>query len=87
MANLKKLQEALDKYVRLTHFPTAVKMFQPGEPLPPKVKRPSKDFGEQIAICQGFAFARRYGWSLAIGREDISCPLANLVWGFEPMLD
>ncbi|MGE5139331.1 MAG: DUF169 domain-containing protein [Rudaea sp.] len=24
---------------------------------------------------------------LAIGREDISCPLARIVWGFEPMLD
>ncbi len=87
MTDLKKLQEALDKYVRLTHFPTAVKMVKQGEPLPDKVRRPSKDFGEQIAICQGFAFARRYGWTLAIGREDISCPLAKIVWGFEPMLD
>ena len=58
-----------------------------GEPLPPKVRRPSKDFNEQIAICQGFSFARRYGWSMAVGREDISCPLAKVVWGFEPMVD
>ncbi len=87
MAELQKLQEALDKYVRLTHFPTAIKMLKKGEPLPPKVRRPSADMGEQIAICQGFAFARRYGWNIAIGREDISCPLARIVWGFEPMLD
>ncbi len=87
MGDLKKLQEALDKYVRLTHFPTAIKLLKQGEPLPPRVKRPSKDMGEQIAICQGFAFARRYGWAIAIGREDISCPLARIVWGFEPMLD
>jgi uncharacterized protein (DUF169 family) len=62
-------------------------MVKPGEALPPKARRPAHDFGEQIAICQGFAFARRYGWTLAIGREDISCPLAKIVWGFEPMLD
>src|SRR5512143_788814 len=87
MADLKKLQQALDTYVRLSQFPVAIKMLKEGEPLPPKVRRPSKDFNEQIAICQGFSFARRYGWSMAVGREDISCPLAKVVWGFEPMVD
>ena len=87
MPDLKKLQEALDKYIRPSQFPTAIKLLKKGEPLPPKVRRPSKDLHEQIAICQGFAFARRYGWAMAVGREDISCPLARVVWGFEPMLD
>ncbi|MGB8646392.1 MAG: DUF169 domain-containing protein [Anaerolineae bacterium] len=87
MSDLKTLQAALDQYVRLTHFPTAIKMLKQGDPLPPKAKRPQQDLGEQLAICQGFAFARRYGWTIAIGREDISCPLARIVWGFEPMLD
>ncbi|MBI5880142.1 MAG: DUF169 domain-containing protein [Chloroflexi bacterium] len=86
MADLKKLQQALDTYVRPSQFPVAIKMLKEGEPLPPKVRRPSKDFNEQIAICQGFTFARRYGWSMAIGRDDISCPLAKIVWGFEPMV-
>ncbi len=87
MPDLLKLQDALDRYVRLTHFATAVKMFKEGEPLPPKARRPLKDMGERFAICQGFAIARRYGWSVALGREDISCPLAKVIWGFEPMLD
>jgi uncharacterized protein (DUF169 family) len=87
MPDLKKLQEALDKHIRPSQFPTAIKLLKQGEPLPPKVRRPSKDWHEQLAICQGFAFARRYGWAMAIGREDISCPLAKVVWGFAPMLD
>ncbi len=87
MADLRKLQEALDKYVRLTHFPTAVRMLREGEPLPAKVKRPLADMGEKFAICQALAMARRFGWVLALGREDISCPLAKVAWGFEPVLD
>ena len=31
--------------------------------------------------------ARRYGWALAMGREDLSCPLAKEVFGFEESLD
>src|SRR5574341_1512813 len=87
MPDLKKLQQALDTYIRPAQFPVAIKLLKPGEPLPPRVRRPSKDFHEQMAICQGFAFARKYGWAMAVGREDISCPLAKVVWGFEPMLD
>jgi uncharacterized protein (DUF169 family) len=48
---------------------------------------PALDPGEQIAICQGFSISRKYGWPLAIERDDISCPLAKAVWGFEPMLN
>ena len=63
----------------------SIELLQKGEALPPKVKRPKADLGEQIAICQGFAMSRRYGWPMAIAREDISCPLAKAVWGFEPL--
>ncbi len=87
MADLNPLIAALDQTVRLTHFPLAVKMLRPGEPAPAKARRPAQDLGERIAICQGLAFSRRYGWSIAMGREDISCPLAKVVWGFEPLLD
>jgi uncharacterized protein (DUF169 family) len=87
MSEVTALQEMLDKYVRLTHFPTAVKLYRRGEALPTKVRRPFQDWGERVAICQGFAIARRYGWTVAMECEDISCPLAKVVWGFEPMLE
>ena len=31
--------------------------------------------------------ARKYGWVLALGREDISCPLAKAAFGFEPLVE
>ena len=45
-----------------------------------------KDLGIDVAICQTFALARRYGWSLAVGREDLSCPLAAVAFGYEQAL-
>jgi len=36
-----------------------------------------------MAICQAISIARRYGWTMAVGREDLSCPIAKAVFGFE----
>ncbi|MBI3872448.1 MAG: DUF169 domain-containing protein, partial [candidate division Zixibacteria bacterium] len=62
----------LEKHIRPATFPVAVKMIKPGEPLPAKVKRPKADLGFETAICQAMGLARRYGWTLAVGNEDIS---------------
>jgi len=56
------------------------------DPVPPKLKRPKRDLGIQVAICQTIALARRYGWGLAVGREDLSCPLAHVAFGYSPSL-
>lgn len=85
--DVQALNDALSHYVRPATFPIAIRMIAPGEPYPDRVKRPRADLGEQIAICQGFSISRKYGWPLAIEKDDISCPLAKAVWGFEPMLN
>ena len=87
MLELKLLSDALDQHVRPATFGVAVRMAKEGEPLPPRAKRPKQDLGIQVAICQTLSFARRYGWTLAVGREDLSCPLALNVFGFAPLLD
>ncbi len=87
LSDVKRLDEALNQYVRPAHFPIAIRMIAPDEPFPERAKRPRADLNEQIAICQGFAMSRRYGWVVGMGKEDISCPLAKAVWGFEPLLD
>ncbi|UCE84445.1 MAG: DUF169 domain-containing protein [Deltaproteobacteria bacterium] len=57
-------------------------MVKTGEPLPDRVKHPLKDLKIKVATCQAIAMARRYGWVLAVGDEDISCPLTAVVFGF-----
>lgn len=85
--NLKQLNDSLQRHIRPQCFPLAIRMVKPGEPLPLRVKRPFKDLGIKSAICQGIGLARKYGWTIALGHEDISCPLAKSAFGFEPLVD
>ena len=63
-------------------FPLGIRMLKPGEPLPEGVKVPSQTMGEQWIVCQSIGVARRYGWAIAVGREDVICPLAAIAFGF-----
>jgi len=73
----------LEKYLRVHTFPLGIRSFRPEEGLPEKVKVPTKHLGVKVAICQAISIARRYGWTMAVGRDDISCPIAKAVFGFE----
>jgi uncharacterized protein (DUF169 family) len=86
-AALRTLVDAIDRHVRPDAFPLAVRMLRAGEALPDKVRRPQRDLGFQTAICQAFGLARRYGWTLAVGKEDLSCPLGATAFGFAPVVD
>jgi uncharacterized protein (DUF169 family) len=80
--DLIELAEALTEYVRPGSFAVAVRMMIKGESLPERCKRPSKDLQIRVATCQAIAMARRYGWVLAVGNEDLSCPLSAVAFGF-----
>src|SRR4030066_435382 len=73
----------LEKHLRVHPFPLGIKSYKAGEPLPDKAKVPSKHLGIKVAICQAISIARRYGWSMAVSGEDISCPIAKAAFGFE----
>jgi len=81
-----ELDHALTQYARLPTFPLAVAWVESASAVPPKLKRPKSDLGIEVAICQTFALVRRYGWGLAVGREDLSCPLAAVAFGYEKSL-
>jgi uncharacterized protein (DUF169 family) len=81
--NLKDVALALEEYLMPQSFPLAVRMTAPGEALPEKTRLPVRDFKNNLAICQCFNMARRYGWKIAVGREDQSCPIGSVILGFE----
>ena len=81
--NTIELAEKLDKYVRPNTFPLAVRMLAAGESAPAKAKSPTRDLGVEVATCQSYAIARRYGWTLAVSRDDINCPLTKIAYGFD----
>jgi len=84
MEDLNQINEVLDLYVRPQTFPLAIKMLASADEVPAKAKMPSRDLGMQMPLCQGIALSRRYGWSVAIGKEDMSCPLGAVTLGFVP---
>ncbi len=84
--SLSALDQALQQYVRPQSFPLAVGFVEPGGQAPPRLKRPERDLGIRVAICQSFTLARRHGRGVAVGREDLSCPLAHVAFGFSPSL-
>lgn len=81
---LEKLEAAINRHVRPGTFPLAIRMVKEGETLPEKTRRPKAELGHEVVVCQTFSIARRYGWQLAVGAEDIGCPLALTAFGFKP---
>jgi len=83
----KTFAREIETYVRPSSFPVAAKLLGPDEPLPEKAKRPWRDFKIQIAICQAIAMARRYGWTVAVGAEDVNCVLTKTAFGLAPLTE
>src|SRR5574341_1514322 len=80
--NAVDLNAQLEKFLRVSTFPLGIRTYAPGEPLPEKVRIPSKHLGVKVAICQAMAIARRYGWTMEVSGDDLSCPIAKAVFGF-----
>lgn len=80
----KSVAATLDQHLRTETFPVAIRVVRAGEEVPAKVRRPWRDLGIKVSICQGISMARRYGWALAMGDEDLSCPIAQVAFGFKP---
>jgi len=83
MSDPKTADQALQTYIRPQTFPVAVRMLRPGEPIPERAKRPARDFGKLSMNCQVIDMARRYGWTIALTRDDHICSLGITALGFD----
>ena len=82
MAELKEIEQALNTYIRPLTFPLAIKMLTSEDEIPPKTRRPFQQMKKKLAICQGIGMARKLGWTLAMGKEDMQCALGAAPFGF-----
>jgi len=87
MADLKGLEQALNTYIRPLTFPLALKMLRSEEEIPERTRRPLQQMKKKIAICQGIGMARKYGWAVAMGKEDMQCSLGAAPFGFFKNID
>ena len=83
MMDVKTADRELQAYLRPQTFPVAIRMLKPGEPIPEKARRPARDFKKLSMNCQVIDMARRYGWMIALTREDHICSLGIAALGFE----
>jgi uncharacterized protein (DUF169 family) len=87
MADVKEVQQALETYVRPLTFPLAVKMLKSEDEIPEKTRRPFEQMKKKVAICQGIGMARKLGWAVAMGKEDMQCALGAAPFGFFKNID
>ena len=70
--------EDLERRLRLKTFPLALKLLEKEKDIPEGAKRPLKDFGHHLSLCQILQMSRREGKTLAMLKEDH--------WCFEPVV-
>ncbi|MBW1711097.1 MAG: DUF169 domain-containing protein [Deltaproteobacteria bacterium] len=80
--DLKRINEALNTYVRPQTFPLALKLCQSETDLPEKARMPVRDMGYPVALCQAIGLSRRFGWTMAVGKEDQCCYGGAATMGF-----
>ncbi len=87
MADLKEVEQTLNNYIRPLTFPVAIKMLKSEAEIPEKTRRPFQQMKKRIAICQGIDMARKLGWAIAMGKEDMQCSLGAAPFGFFKNID
>jgi uncharacterized protein (DUF169 family) len=87
MMGLKDVNSALAEYIRPLTFPVAVKMLKSEAEIPEKTRRPFQQMKKKVAICQGIGMARKLGWAVAMGKEDMQCSLGAAPFGFFKNID
>jgi uncharacterized protein (DUF169 family) len=87
MADSKEIDQALTTYIRPLTFPLAIKMLKSEEEIPEKTRRPFQHMKQKVAICQGIGMARKWGWAVAMGKEDMQCSLGAAPFGFFKNID
>jgi len=80
--DLTLLEKEFEKYLRLQSPPLALRMLRPGEEAPEKCRKPFEHLKIKVNICQGFSMARKYGWTVRMGAEDMACPPGTALFGF-----
>ncbi|MCI0548675.1 MAG: DUF169 domain-containing protein [Candidatus Rokubacteria bacterium] len=86
MIDVQTADRELHTYIRPQTFPVAIRMLKAGEPVPDRTRRPARDFKKLSMSCQVIDMARRYGWTLALTREDHICSLGITAIGFDKPL-
>jgi uncharacterized protein (DUF169 family) len=82
MEHIKQMGSDLMELLKLHSFPLGVTFLSGSQSFPDKARRPKETIGSPMAPCQGMTLARRYGWTVGFGPEDMACPVALSTYGW-----
>ncbi len=83
MKTWQDLGTELNLYVKPETMPIAVKFLQRKDEIPVGTRTPLKDLKVRMAHCQAQAIARKYGWTIAMTKEDLGCAISGHTYGWE----
>ena len=83
MKTWQDLGKELNLYVKPETMPVAVNFLQHKNEIPVGTRTPLKDLKVRVAHCQAQAIARKYGWTIAMTREDLGCAISGHTYGWE----
>ena len=81
MRALEKFDDAINQYVRPETYPVAIKLVKKADEIPDGIQTIQSQLGVSMALCQGWGKVRFNGESVAMLKEDISCPIALFTLG------
>ena len=81
LSDFNRWGEELEARLQLHTSPIAIKMLKKEEDIPKEAKRPKRDFGFHLGLCQAFAKSRREGVTVAMLKEDHWCYVPVIAQG------
>ncbi|MHA1300271.1 MAG: DUF169 domain-containing protein [Candidatus Helarchaeota archaeon] len=72
----------IEKYIRPSTFPLVFKILGKNESFPEECRRPKRDFGVKIFLCQAIKMSRTYGWTIGLNLEDNACQISSTLFNW-----
>jgi uncharacterized protein (DUF169 family) len=80
--DFQEIDRQLQTFLKLRTSPLGVRFVRSREEAGKGIRFPKKDMGVEIMVCQAFAMARTYGWTVGLTKDDIKCGTGLVVLGF-----
>jgi len=84
MKDWQELGKELRRFINPETFPVAIRILKEKEEIPREARTPLKDLKVKMAHCQAQTICRKYGWTIAMTREDLGCAISGHTYGWEP---
>lgn len=78
-----EMGKEIRRYINPETFPVAIKILKDKKEIPSGARTPLKDLKVKIAHCQAQSICRKYGWTIAMTREDLGCAISGYTYGWE----